>query len=180
MPVTLEVDEGDLREALEALLYDVRVAILTDLLNTIEQNLLDIGHGGGQLFRDILIDFEKSEIHVNAPWSGYVEFGTVGQVKVPRDPYSGGNYAGPVRSPGRKGPPPKEPIEKWVKDKLRDADIERDKRGRRKPGAIKRLSEQIRWKIYWFGTEPQPFVRNALDEIRNKYDNAVITLEIGA
>lgn len=165
MTSILALDREDLKQLLLAAIREIRDTILTDLLNTIEENMLDMDIARGQLFQDILPDYDEGIIYINAPHAGYVEFGTVGQVYVDPDPYAGDpDLAGPVKSMGRKGPPPELPIRNWARLKL----------------GSEEFVEAIRWKIYWFGSKPKPAIRNAIDFIQHKYNNITLTIEVTA
>lgn len=61
--------------------------------------------------------------------------------------------------------PPLAPILKWVKRKRADLGI--------KEGDIARIAEAIRWKIFKHGTEPQPFLRPAFDEVEARAEEII-------
>lgn len=171
----MEINEDDLYDAIYSAITDIKVMILNDLLNEIEDNMMRMGLAGGQLMNDIDIDFDEGIIYINAPHAGYVEFGTVGERAVPEDPYTGTPMEGPQRSPGRKGPPPLPPISDWVRRKI---SVSQEKRFTRRQADI--VGESVRWKIYHYGTKPQPYTRNAIDTIQSKYENVTITVEVAA
>lgn len=61
--------------------------------------------------------------------------------------------------------PPYEPIEKWVHRNRANLGI--------KESEVPRAAEAIRWKIYKHGTEAQPFLRPAFDDVEARADEII-------
>lgn len=178
MALHIELDEGDLDEMMIGIVADLLIEMTNDLLNKIEENIVEMDLIGWthQLLTDIWVDFEKHEIHVNAPWGGYVEFGTPGNESVPVDPWSGTDLAGPQMSPGRKGPPPLKPMTKWAR--VKGATKVGGKARYPTKSDAEQTAEQIRWSIYHHGTKAHPFIRNAIDWLQNEYEHTTVTIEV--
>lgn len=176
--IRLEFDDADVRALLDEAGKMIIAEITNDLYNKITQNIISMNLVGAstQLLNDITFDLENGEVHCNASHAGFVEFGTAGLRTVNADPYAGTDLAGPTMSPGRAGPPPLEAMIPWVRVK----GLVRTKSGRKSTSKkqIENTAEEIRWHIYWHGTKPHPFFRNALDAVANEWNDAEITIEV--
>jgi len=177
----IEINERDLDDMLQGIVSEVRTEMTNDLYNEITHNIVEMNLIGWthQLLTEIYLDLKNGEIHFNAPWAGYVEYGTPGNESVPVDPWEGTDLAGPGMSRGRKKPSPEmiESLTHWIKVK-----------GATKvDGRVKYLSKSeseqagnaIAWYIYKHGTQPHPFARNGIDTIRTEYEHSTITMEVG-
>jgi len=105
------------------------------------------------------------EIHYTTVYSKYIEYG-----------------AGPAHTPDphAKFMPPKEPIRKWAAKKVPAYTVSRKMEGpfiretkrkrKRSEDELDELTEAIRWHIYNYGIEPNPWIRPAIDDATAKAD----------
>ena len=172
--IGIEIDPRDLDAMFEAMVKEIREHVTNDLFNRIRNNIVDMNLIGysNQLFTETMPDYDNGVVNINSPAAGFVEFGTVGEMSVPLDPFAGKSLAGPVRGPGRRGPPPLPPMSRWVKAKGIAG------KSQKLTEKMVDAADSIRWGIYWHGGKPHPFARNAIDLIRHKYDGAEIVLEV--
>jgi hypothetical protein len=172
----LKIQDGDIEAMMEWITRQVAKAFLIDLKAEVENQivLMDASGNTGALLGQIVISFEEQRLYVNAPHAGYVEFGTPGM------------YKGTLtRGPGRAGPPPLEAIEAWAGVKFATATVTTGKGGKKKKNVKyltdkqrNEIAKKIAWGIYYWGTDPKPFMRNAIDITKKKWESTTIKIEV--
>jgi hypothetical protein len=65
--------------------------------------------------------------------------------------------------------PPEEPIIGWVRRNASMFNI-----SSRSKTAVKKVANSIRWKIYQHGTDPQPFLRPAFDDVQARAKEIIL------
>lgn len=174
------LNADDVKALIDGMVKEAVENILVDLETMVQEEIVAQGLTGesSQLLMSVHTDVDKRTLYVNAPYAGYVEFGTSGMFETPDDPYAGSDLQGPPHSPGRKGPPPLIAIARWSRMKLTAKVKGRVKYPSMGSKKVLGLARAVQMHIYYHGTKPHPYLRNAIDRTRKKWDEGVIAIEV--
>ena len=164
--IRIKFDASDLRNMLEVSGRYVKHYVIVDLeteikMQILKQKLTSEGH----LLQSVVKEPDLSTVFINAPYAGFVEYGTPGILTAP-----------PGMAVGRMGAPPLENIMRWAKNKL--ASKYGPNYSKQRKNAELKLAQEISRSIYLYGTKPHPFVRNAIDVVEMKYRRMKLRLSV--
>lgn len=164
--ITLKLDNRDIKTLFKVATKLIENHVVSDITTEIKKQISDQKLSAeGHLLQSVMPDFDQNIVFINAPYAGYVEYGTPGL------------YNAPTGMPkGRVAPPPIDVMERWAKLKL--ASKYGENKSKRRKNLEKKMAQDVAKHIYFRGTMPHPFVRNAIDKVEMKYRKVKLTIDV--